>query len=71
MESSRASSAFNVSKVTENLSTAMYLMGVATGAPFAGPLSETAGRNPTYLISTFRYLCFVLGSAMATALVAA
>jgi hypothetical protein len=41
-------------------------VGVATGAPFAGPLSETAGRNPTYLISTFIYLCFVLGSAKAS-----
>jgi hypothetical protein len=66
MESSRASPAFNVSKETENLSTDLYLVGVATGAPFAGPLSETAGRNPTYLISTFIYLCFVLGSAKAS-----
>ncbi|KAM0262616.1 hypothetical protein ACHAQJ_001661 [Trichoderma viride] len=66
MESSRASSAFHVSKVAENLSTAMYLFGVATGAPFAGPLSETAGRNPTYLLSTFCYLCFVLGTATAS-----
>lgn len=66
MESSRASAEFNVSKVTENLSTALYLMGVATGAPFAGPLSETSGRNPTYLISTFCYLCFILGSAKAS-----
>ncbi|KAK5994359.1 MFS-type transporter kojT [Cladobotryum mycophilum] len=63
MENSRASSTFHVSKVTENLSTAVYLIGVGMGSPFAGPLSESVGRNPTYLVSTFCYLCFVLGSA--------
>ena len=61
-----ASREFGVSKVAENLSTAMYLFGVGSGALFAGPISESAGRNPTYLASTFVYLLFVLGSALTT-----
>ncbi|KAF4457932.1 hypothetical protein F53441_285 [Fusarium austroafricanum] len=59
-----ASKEFHVSKVAENLSTSMFLFGVGTGALFAGPISETVGRNPTYLVATAFYLCFVLGSAM-------
>ncbi|KAM6484835.1 MFS general substrate transporter [Trichoderma sp. SZMC 28011] len=66
MEISVASSTFHVSQTTENLDTAMYLFGVGTGAPFAGPLSETVGRNPVYLLAMFCYLFFVLGSAKAT-----
>lgn len=59
-----ASQEFHVSKVAENLATAVYLFGVGTGALFVGPISETVGRNPTYLVATFCYLCFVLGSAL-------
>ncbi|EGU73808.1 hypothetical protein FOXB_15716 [Fusarium oxysporum f. sp. conglutinans Fo5176] len=64
MGNSMASEEFHVSQVAENLSTAMFLFGVGTGALFAGPISETIGRNPTYLVATALYLCFVLGSAM-------
>jgi hypothetical protein len=59
----QASREFGVSKVAENLATAMYLFGIGSGSLFAGPLSESIGRNPTYLVSTFIYLLFVLGSA--------
>jgi DHA1 family multidrug resistance protein-like MFS transporter len=59
-----ASQEFHVSKVAENLATAVYLFGVGTGALFVGPISETVGRNPTYLVGSFCYLCFVLGSAL-------
>ena len=64
MANSAASKEFHVSKVAENLSTAMYLFGIGTGALFVGPLSETVGRNPTYLTATLFYLLFVLGSAL-------
>ncbi|CAM1510938.1 Fc.00g084510.m01.CDS01 [Cosmosporella sp. VM-42] len=64
MANTAASQEFHVSSVNENLSTAMYLFGVGTGALFVGSLSETVGRNPTYLVSTFCYLCFVLGCAL-------
>jgi DHA1 family multidrug resistance protein-like MFS transporter len=64
MANSEASKDFHVSQTAENLSTAMYLFGIGTGCLFVGPLSETVGRNPTYLFSTFCYLFFVLGTAL-------
>jgi MFS family permease len=60
----KASKELHVSQVAENVSTAVFLFGVGTGALFAGPLSEAVGRNPTYLVATAFYLCFVLGSAL-------
>jgi MFS transporter, DHA1 family, multidrug resistance protein len=64
MANSAASKEFGVSQVAENLSTAMYLFGIGIGAIFGGPLSETVGRNLTYLIPSFFYLFFVLGTAL-------
>jgi MFS transporter, DHA1 family, multidrug resistance protein len=64
MANTEASEAFHVGKTTETLSTAMYLFGVGSGSLFAGPLSETVGKNPTYLVSTLCYLVFVAGSAL-------
>jgi MFS family permease len=64
MANAEASKAFHVEKTTETLSTAMYLFGVGSGSLFAGPLSETVGKNPTYLVSTLCYLFFVAGSAL-------
>lgn len=42
----------------------MYLLGIGVGCLVAGPLSETKGRNPVYLVATFCYLFFVLGCAL-------
>jgi MFS transporter, DHA1 family, multidrug resistance protein len=64
MANSNISKEFGVSKVAENLSQALYLFGIGSGCLFAGPLSESVGRNPTYLVSTFCYMLFVLGSAL-------
>jgi DHA1 family multidrug resistance protein-like MFS transporter len=64
MANTQASQEFHVSKTAESLSTAMYLFGISSGALFAGTVSETAGRNPTYLISTFCFLLFVIGAAL-------
>lgn len=64
MANTKASREFGISKTAENLSTAMYTFGIGSGSLFAGPLSETYGRNPVYLVSTFAYLLFVLGCAM-------
>ncbi|OJJ48010.1 hypothetical protein ASPZODRAFT_15457 [Penicilliopsis zonata CBS 506.65] len=60
----QANREFGVSNVAGNLSTAMYLFGIASGSLFAGPISESVGRNPTYLCATFIYLLFVLGSGL-------
>ncbi|KIY03333.1 uncharacterized protein Z520_00024 [Fonsecaea multimorphosa CBS 102226] len=64
MANSRISQDYGVSKVTANLSQALYLLGIGSGCLFCGPLSETIGRNPTYLGATVCYLCFVLGTAL-------
>lgn len=58
------STAFGVSKTAENLSQAMYLFGIGSGSLFVGPISETFGRNPVYLVSSFCYLLSVLGTAL-------
>ncbi len=50
MNNNQASREFHVSEVAENLSTALYLFGIASGSLLAGQLSETVGRNPTYLV---------------------
>lgn len=60
----QASRELGVSSVAENLSTAMYLFGIGSGSIFVGPISESVGRNPTYLGATFIYLLFLLGSAL-------
>ncbi|KAF3159386.1 hypothetical protein TWF788_003795 [Orbilia oligospora] len=64
MANTSASQEFGVSKEAETLSTAMYLFGIGSGCLFVGPLSETVGRNPVYLTSTFCFLFFVLGTAL-------
>jgi MFS family permease len=66
MGKASASQRLHVSETVGNLPTAMYLFGVGTGSVFAGPLSETCGRNPVYFIATFCYLCFVLGAALSS-----
>jgi DHA1 family multidrug resistance protein-like MFS transporter len=69
MANMEISQAFGVSKLAENLSQAMYLFGIGSGSLFVGPLSETVGRNPTYLLFTFCYMFFVLGSALTSTFV--
>ena len=64
MVNAEAAKEYNVSPQAENLATALYLFGIATGALFAGPVSETVGRNPTYLIPSLVYLLFVLGATL-------
>ncbi|KAK3949592.1 major facilitator superfamily domain-containing protein [Pseudoneurospora amorphoporcata] len=64
MANADAAKEYGVNSALETLPTAMYLFGMGSGALFAGPLSETFGRNPVYLTSTFGYIFFVLGSAL-------
>lgn len=44
---------------------ALYVIGIAAGALFAGPVAETTGRNPIYIFSRCVHLAFILGSALA------
>lgn len=56
---------FHVSKTAEALATSMFLFGVATGALLAGPITDSAGRNPVYFTSFFVYMLSVLFTALA------
>lgn len=56
---------FHVSEVAGSLATAMYLIGFAVGSQFAGPFSETFGRNIIYIVTMCVYMLFLLGCALA------
>ena len=61
----QASASFGVSEVTESLATGLFLIGFGVGALFAGPISETVGRNPVYIITLSLYMIFIMASALA------
>ncbi len=42
----QAAAEFGVSEVVESMATGLFLVGFGAGALFAGPISETVGRNP-------------------------
>jgi len=60
----RAAAALHISTETESLATAIFLFGIGIGALASGPISETAGRNPSYLIFMFLYMVMVLITAL-------
>ena len=60
-----ASKEFQVSEVVESLATGLFLVGFGVGALFAGPISETVGRNPVYIATLILYMIFVMASALA------
>lgn len=61
----QAGKEFGVSKLTESLSTGLYLMAVGIGSLFSAPFSETVGRNPVYIISLSIFMLAVTASALA------
>ena len=61
----QASEALHVSEVVESMATGLFLVGFGAGALFAGPFSETFGRNPVYIVTLGLFMCFILGSALA------
>lgn len=52
----QASAEFGVSEVVEVLATGLFLVGFGFGALFAGPISETVGRNPVYVVTLAIYM---------------
>ena len=60
-----AAKEFGVSEVTESLATGVFLIGFGAGALFAGPISETVGRNPVYIGTLGLYMIFIMASALA------
>ena len=61
----QASAEFGVSEVTESLATGLFLVGFGVGALFAGPVSETVGRNPVYIATLTLYMIFIMASGLA------
>lgn len=62
--SSRISKAFHVGEEAETLSPTLYTFGIALGSLFAGPISETVGRNPVYVVSRILHVAWLLGAAL-------
>jgi len=62
---SQAAEEFGVSEVTESLATGLFLIGFGFGALFAGPISETVGRNPVYIVTMAIYMIWIMASALA------
>lgn len=56
---------FGVSEEAEALSPSLYTFGLATGSIFAGPIAETVGRNPVYVVSRCLHVVWLLGVALA------
>jgi hypothetical protein len=56
---------WGVSEVAGTLATAMYLFGFAVGSQFAGPFSETLGRNLVYIVTMLVYMLFLMGCGLA------
>lgn len=61
----QAAAEFGVSEVTESLATGLFLVGFGFGALFAGPISETVGRNPVYIVTLAVYMIWIMASALA------
>lgn len=59
-----AAAEFHVSEVVESMATGLFLIGFGVGALFAGPFSETLGRNPVYIVTLVLYMIFVMASAL-------
>lgn len=60
-----ASKEFHVSEVVESMATGLFLIGFGVGSLFAGPISETVGRNPVYIVTLVLYMIFIMASALA------
>lgn len=56
---------FHVSEEAEALSPSLYTFGLAAGSLFAGPIAETVGRNPIYVVSRILHVLWLVGVALA------
>jgi MFS family permease len=61
----QAAQDFGVSKLVESMATGLFLIAFGFGALFAGPVSETLGRNPVYVGTLAMYMIFIMASALA------
>lgn len=64
-DGSKIAKQFHVSEEAEALSPSLYTFGLAVGSLFAGPLSETFGRNLNYVVSRIFHVLWLVGAALA------
>lgn len=60
----QSSAEFDVSEVTESLATGLFLIAFGIGSLVAAPLSETVGRNLTYLSTLIGFMIFTMAAAL-------
>ncbi|KAI1489588.1 MFS general substrate transporter [Biscogniauxia mediterranea] len=56
---------YHVSPIAGSLTTGLYLIGLGVGSLFAGPFSETFGRNMVYIVSMVVFMLFLLAKGLA------
>ncbi|KAI0116095.1 MFS general substrate transporter [Hypoxylon sp. NC0597] len=56
---------YGVGPIAGSMTTGMYLLGLGTGSLFAGPFSETLGRNAIYLSTMIVFIIFIMAKALA------
>lgn len=59
-----AQAELHTSREMVRLAFAIFVLGLAVGAPFASPASETFGRKNVYLVSTPAFALFILGTGL-------
>ncbi|KAL2670526.1 hypothetical protein Neosp_014314 [[Neocosmospora] mangrovei] len=60
----QAAKEFDVSDVVESLATGLYLIGIGVGSLFAGPFSETFGRNAVYIGSMLIFAIWIMAAGL-------
>lgn len=60
----RIARVFHISEEAEALSPSLYTFGLAFGSLFAGPIAETVGRNPVYVVSRCFHVVWLIGVAL-------
>lgn len=61
----QAAEEFHVAEVVESMATGLFLIGFGLGALFAGPISETVGRNPVYIGTLAIYMIWIMAAGLA------
>lgn len=59
-----AAAEFDVEPIVESLATGLFLIAFGLGSLVAGPLSETFGRNPVYIVTLALFMIFEIAAAV-------
>ncbi|KAI0999736.1 putative efflux pump [Podosphaera aphanis] len=56
---------YDITSRIASVGSAMFVFGIAAGALLTGPITETVGRNPIYVLGRIIHFSFILGTALA------